>query len=532
MASVPELLLTDAGWVAASLLGLVAVVVASVVLFKKLRRVRNARSAHAMLGVAGNESIPCQEDTASYISTMSRTEGTIRSVWSPGASFNPGTGCSSWDAASEPCLAISPAVPLVARLLQPVLAIGCCTLLVIADLSVVAKVQASVLAAGAPSGSEWEWSGNMACLTFLSAVRDSWNSGSKTSALVLGLLNGIWPMLQVLLLLLAWLLPGRIITCETRGQLLRMLAALSKWSLSFPWLLTLWATVNRVHWHRPAISADFKMVLDYGLFEFLGAAVLANVMCYMGDYFHRSSKKPTTTAAATGARKPLRSFGGQSQWRLGLLCPLVLVATLAGGFAPAFSVFCEGAEGDWSNPVCKHSLLSFGMQVAEDSPELMGPRVLQATILVTTLLVPLLLTGALCTLWVAPLTAVSQNRLMQVCHALDSWVALDVFAVAVALASLDSQRLMLYSAGRGDMSEVCSWLRSGSEERVAGLCGGGAVSLRSGFGLLAIAALACDVVPKVLLRACRKATRSRDSDLSLTRASAAVAGLSGILGSQ
>lgn len=527
-----HLWLTDAGWVAAFLLGCVAVVVASVVLFRKLRQVRSARSAHAMLGVTSTEVTPCslgQEDTASYISTMSRTEGTIRSLWSPTQSFLPG-GTFSEGSSEAPCLALSPAVPHPVRLLQPVLATACCTLLLVADFSVVARVQATVLAAGAPSGGEWKWSGDMARLTLLSAASDSWTSGAKTSAVVLGLLNGIWPMLQVLLLLLAWLLPARILTVETRGRLLRSLAALSKWSLSFPWLLTLWATVNRLHWHRPAISSDFQMVLDYGLFEFLGAAVLANVMCYMGDYFHRCSKKPTggiagdASAAGCERRRSLRSFGRQSKW-LGLLCPLVLIATLAGGLAPAFSVYCEGPKGQESQSVCNHSLLSFGMQVAEDSPELLGPRVLQATILVTTLLVPLLLTGGLCALWFAPLTAVSQNYLMQVCHALDSWVALDVFAVAVALASLDSQRLMQYAGSHGDMSEICRWLRSGSEERIAGLCGGGAVSLRSGFGLLAVAALACDVVPKVLLRACRQATRSRDEKLHRHRASAALAGL-------
>lgn len=520
-----QLWLTDAGWVAVLLLGCAAVVVASVVLFRKLRQVRNARSAHAMLGVTSAEGTPCsldQEDTASYISTMSRTEGTIRSLWSPTDSF---LRTFSEAPSEAPCLALSPAVPHPARLLQPVLAAGCCSLLLFADFSVVARVQATVLAAGAPSGGEWKWSGDMARLTLLSAASDSWKSGARTSAVVLGLLNGIWPMMQVFLLLLAWLLPARILTVKTRGRLLRSLAALSKWSLSFPWLLTLWATVNRMHWHRPMISADSQMVLEYGLFEFLGAAILANLMCYMGDYFHRCSKKLTVITAGESSvagcegRKALRSFGRQSKW-LGLLCPLVLIATLAGGLAPAFSVYCQESQS-----LCQQSLLSFGMQVAEDSPELLGPRVMQATILLTTLLVPLSLTGALCTLWFAPLTAVSQNHLMQVCHALDSWVALDVFAVAVAVASLDSDRLMHYAASHGDMSEICEWLRSGSEERIAGLCGGGSFSLRSGFGLLAVAALACDVVPKVLLRACRQATRSRDEKLHRHRASAALAGL-------
>ena len=69
-----------------------------------------------------------------------------------------------------------------------------------ADLSVAASIHADLLLGGAPSG-EWTWSGTMAKLTLLPAANDAWKSGARTTAIVLGFLNGVWPFIQTLVLL-------------------------------------------------------------------------------------------------------------------------------------------------------------------------------------------------------------------------------------------------------------------------------------------------------------------------------------------
>lgn len=63
-----------------------------------------------------------------------------------------------------------------------------------------AEVNADLEVAGAPQG-DWEWSGTMSTLTLIPAAKDAWNSGAEATAILLGLLNGVWPFCQTLVLL-------------------------------------------------------------------------------------------------------------------------------------------------------------------------------------------------------------------------------------------------------------------------------------------------------------------------------------------
>ena len=164
-----------AGWVAAGLLTLLALTAILVVIIKGRQRTSQARAARALLGAEQIDQTP----HSSCTSTASDHSIILQ---------------------SEPALAFSPKVPRGIRIMYPVFAVLCFWLYVWADLSVAAEVNADLEVAGAPQG-QWEWSGTMSTLTLIPAAKDAWNSGAKATAILLGLLNGVWPFFQTLVLL-------------------------------------------------------------------------------------------------------------------------------------------------------------------------------------------------------------------------------------------------------------------------------------------------------------------------------------------
>lgn len=486
----------DAGWGAAALLTVLALVALLVFAVKGRHRSSQARAARALLG-ARNDQTPVGScaSTASDLSSVTQI---------------------------QPALAFSPKVPCVIRVIYPIFAVACFWLFVWADLSVAARVNADLEVAGSPPGT-WEWSGTMSSLTLLPAAKDAWDSDAKATAILPGLLNGLWPFCQTLVLLIVWFLPSDWLSQPARGTLLRLFAAFGKCGLSFPCLITLWAALCQLHWQGHQVSATFNMSLERGLFAFLLAAVLTNALGHSADHFHfLSATTPTAVPWArsyAGCRIPLSSFSKSRHWPT-VLCPLVAVATAASSVVTAFSVSVTGGSSSTDSILStlrkeaqpeyirSYSLLSFGLRLADANQEAgVYERLFQVVFLATSLVVPILLAGVLLIVWVVPLKPHAQNGLLRLGHALDAWVALDVFAVVVAICSLDFGRITWYAAHQGDMEEACHWIR---RELSSNACVRADVHLEKGFVMLAAAAVALLLVPKVALRACRRAVMKRD----------------------
>ncbi|OLP88530.1 Replication factor C subunit 1 [Symbiodinium microadriaticum] len=458
-----------------------------------------------------------------------------------------------------PCLGKSPNVPCCIRFLHPVFTLLCCGLYVLADISETASVNVELLVAGAPHHGDWQWSGTMATLTLLRAARDAWQADARATAVVLFLLNGLWPFIQTGVLLIVWFLPGSCLTPSSRGSFLRLFAALGKCGLSFPWLISIWAALCQLRWRGRQVSADFSMSLDRGLFLFLGAAILTNVLGYAADHYHYLSTRSLSTSpwARSGrcvgrysASSPLKAYSEWRHWPT-ILCPLVAVATAGSAYITAFSVSLTGSTSHVLTAahakarleyIRSYSLLSFGLQEPEkqgpeeeeeeeeeeekeeEFPDVsaaeVGSRLLQVTFLVTSLMAPMLLAGVLWAVWILPLQPHTQNGLLKLGYALDAWVALDVFVAVVAVAALDFGKMTTYFTHEGAMLEACTWME---RELSRQACVGANVKLEKGFVLLAASAIALLIVPKVVLRACSKAAQQRDELSGRARASSALA---------
>lgn len=349
-----------------TVLALVALLVFAV---KGRHRSSQARAARALLG-ARNDQTPVGScaSTASDLSSVTQI---------------------------QPALAFSPKVPCVIRVIYPIFAVACFWLFVWADLSVAARVNADLEVAGSPPGT-WEWSGTMSSLTLLPAAKDAWDSDAKATAILLGLLNGLWPFCQTLVLLIVWFLPSDWLSQPARG-------------LSFPCLITLWAALCQLHWQGHQVSATFNMSLERGLFAFLLAAVLTNALGHSADHFHfLSATTPTAVPWArsyAGCRIPLSSFSKSRHWPT-VLCPLVAVATAASSVVTAFSVSVTGGSSSTDSILStlrkeaqpeyirSYSLLSFGLRLADANQEAgVYERLFQVVFLATSLVVPILLAG-------------------------------------------------------------------------------------------------------------------------------------------
>eukprot|EP00434_Breviolum_minutum_P035498 symbB.v1.2.031424.t1/scaffold3635.1/size52935/2 len=485
-----------AGWAAAGLLTLLALTAILVVIIKGRRRTSQARAARALLGAEQIDQTPVHSSCTSMASDHTSI------------------------LQSEPALAFSPKVPRGIRVMYPVFAVLCFWLYIWADLSVAAEVNADLEVAGAPQG-DWEWSGTMSTLTLIPAAKDAWNSGAKATAILLGLLNGVWPFCQTLVLLVVWFLPG--------SWLFFLEVICSTWKIG---------PIFSMPYHHLGCSLsaslagppDFNMALESGLFAFLLAAVLTNALGYLADHYHflsanAAAELPWARNVHPTCRVPLSSFSKSRHWPT-VLCPLVAVATAASSVVKAFSVslISAGTSSMLTHEpkyIRSYSLLSFGLRLVDANQEAgIYERLFQIVFLATSLVVPLLLSGVLLTVWIVPLKPQAQNGLLRLGHALDAWIALDVFVVVVAICSLDFGRMTWYAAHQGPMQEACRWMR---RELSVNACVQADVKLEKGFVMLAAAAAALLLVPKVALRACRRAVAKRDQLNSRAWASSVLA---------
>jgi hypothetical protein len=306
-------------------------------------------------------------------------------------------------------------------------------------------------------------------------------------------------------------------------------------------LVTMWAAASRLDWHGKNFSADLELNLEFGLFAFLVSTLLGNLLVYIADFYHNKSIRPPSAAqrARTASLSEsdskrcysrmgvaLRHFSDVPTYHLAPLCLLTAACMVAASLFTTFQMVLQGVPDQTLavpelEAVSHFSVFSFAFQISSTKQGDFGMMLLQATFLCTTFVIPIVLILGLLSLWVIPLPPKWQNRLLQTCHALDSWVALDVLVVVLAVAALDFQKLTWYAVRNGFMSQTCSEIdRSGTDHPS---CLQASVRLCPGFIVLVIAAIATQVIPQVVLRACRKASSQRDEAAARAHASTALA---------
>lgn len=343
----------------------------------------------------------------------------------------------------------------------------------------------------------------------LTIVMDSWAAGAYGLSILVGFLSGVWPLVKLVLLVAAWLLPTSAMKPKTRGSLLLFLDQYGKMSLIDSWLAVVALCTYNINWKGGGVSMKVEAVPMMPLFMFVAATVLSLVFGHIATEFHHRYLE-------WGYGIP----GSPRLSRHNLYCTvesayrgLVLLAVFAtgglvigGSLIVSFQTTFSGAAADLlvqpEEQVTRFSLLSAAafLTQAPDDPSL-GVYGIQAIFILFTFIIPLGLVGAVVALLLLPLHTHHHEYLLKFCKVLDAWQAFDVFVLAVMVAALDLEHVAHFLVYYDNLGDICGFIRDQFQTE----CFQVGLSLEPGFALLAVAGLAACVVPKVALRFCQRA---------------------------
>ena len=331
--------------------------------------------------------------------------------------------------------------------------------------------------------------------TLANSVKDMWQAKVYPLSVLIAVFSGGWPYLKLALMLVAWVVPPRLMAVPRRGRLLGALDALGKWSLIDSFVMTLFMVAFRFHIETQpmpgaeaveaaregswATAAEAIAVLDVtveprlGFYSFLLASVLSLVLGHITLGWHRaaleSAAKGAGAGAAAAAASPFsavatqhvalwRRLKGGRRYRLfaGVSVATCLAASAAlvviGARATSLRFDFKGLAGAVLGSSAAHrnfSLLSLasGLPGASSAPHSAGVVLIQAALYVFALAMPLAQLASLAVLWLAPLSRSAQLRIATVAEVAGAWAALDVFLVAAFAAVLQIRQFAAFIVG-------------------------------------------------------------------------------------
>lgn len=439
-------------------------------------------------------------------------------------------GSSNGGFIETPSLASSGVVPKTASVLLPVLMTLAGGFFVFASVADVGQVQATQTSQGTEA--------SMTVLMTIhlpSAFRTAIQGKLYGGACVLLLFAGLWPLAQLVTMLVIWILPGKCLKPKTRGHVLSLLFAGSKATLAVPWLLLLLGSSLRSQFHSGegagTVTTNIQLHQCLGLQSFMAGAFLslAVLTAVARHHWRAFAHSSSQVMPSGGVERALWHYARPCGRRfLGPFILLTLVGVVVVGW-PWLKILQSWTQGlgsfvnmdpvDDSGLNVWQSLVSIWLQVAKDSDQDVSSLILQVSFFMLVLAAPLVQHCCLLVLWTAPLKQKHQDVLLAFCSALDAWTALDVFAVVLGIAAFgisSCSGYLLKESGTMTCEDLTRQFRIE--------CFHAAITLDIvGFALLTIVAYLTHVVPKAALRSCIRATRVRNEVAARARASAAFA---------
>ena len=386
------------------------------------------------------------------------------------------------DGDPEPSLARHPRIPAWIKLALPLAIAGNIALFISSNTAVGAAVMlsASVVKPDGGPGIEPLTLPPLFEFTLNNSVRDMWDAGVYPLSILIAVFSGGWPYLKLALMLLAWYSPMGVLSCSARGNLLRVVDALGKWSLIDTFVMTLFQVAFRFHVVTPPSKVPFQGVGDdtgigrfaqldvkveprYGFHVFLSATVLSLFLGHVAAGWHRHAVRedladadPKDEGGDDDEDEKValwRRIGGNDQERLALRNRMagsfaVAAALLVAGlFAASIRFDFKGLAGyvlGRGGAVREYSLVSLALNIPGGELSHIG---VQASLWVFAIVMPVAQLVALASLWLAPMTARSKRRMEIVAEVCGAWAALDVFLVAALAAVLQIGRFTKFIVG-------------------------------------------------------------------------------------
>jgi uncharacterized paraquat-inducible protein A len=128
--------------------------------------------------------------------------------------------------ATSSALYNSQAIPLIARILIPLVIVGCVGLFLAGHLSIAASVSLIISLAGQEYRNDSFFEFSIATGTI-----NLWKAGGYELAILIILFSGVWPYLKQTMSLILWFVPPSVVSVEKRGRTFLWLDFLAKWSM-------------------------------------------------------------------------------------------------------------------------------------------------------------------------------------------------------------------------------------------------------------------------------------------------------------
>jgi len=339
------------------------------------------------------------------------------------------------------------------------------------------------------------------------------------SLVVLGF-SGVWPLVKLALLTFSWVASTETLSVDARERLLRFLDEYGKYSLLDTFLSVVALESYRMKWRSDSddISVLVDPVPEMAFFTFVLASVISLLVGHVTTYVHRVTVERDhgcgAEAARVGDEEPRALVGHATSLvqaaAIAAALALAGAAVVVGAFTTSFDISTSGVLSSLIlDPVRErrsYSLISLGMAVMEGKGlQNFGCLMIQQIFFMFTLTIPLALVFLLLALWFAPMSASTQQRLLEFGRCLDAWASFDVFALAVVVARFQFGRMASFMVYHDNIEPICTWVRSNLNSE----CFHIECTFARGFSVLAFAGVVSYMVPKFAFQACESAMEQR-----------------------
>eukprot|EP01105_Mastigella_eilhardi_P004643 TRINITY_DN161_c0_g3_i1.p1 TRINITY_DN161_c0_g3~~TRINITY_DN161_c0_g3_i1.p1 ORF type:complete len:1067 (-),score=233.61 TRINITY_DN161_c0_g3_i1:1526-4726(-) len=476
--------------------------------------------------------------------------------------------------ATAPCLLLHPRINVVIRYLMPLLIVGNMALFVLSNTAGGTSVHININTGMGKVVS----TPSLFTFDLASSVREMWKAGVWPLSLLIAVFSGAWPYLKLLMMLLSWTVPRRLLPVRYREYVLMFLDALGKWSLldSYVMVLMLVAFHMDIKFpqHDPAhttVDGEFSIsiIVDplVGFVTFLIATLISLVISHALIILHRFAESPSEREAdKRGARFQslclhafhLPTLPGKLGVRVKELCSsylggsffrsratalaakvaaaiavtLALLASVgllgAGVSVTSYSFEFRGLVG-WlltalgEDTKHNYSVISTTTKMPDSTehPDSFAVRLAQAVFIFTTLVTPICHMLLLLLLWLVPMSRRIQRYSYTVCEVFNAWAALEVFMVSLIAALMEIGQFVDFM-----VKDSCDGINALMTQYFSDVvsddkCFDVVAKLRGGCWLMLAACIVYVITAVVVMRLCHRAIFERGKDSTETSEPAA-----------
>mmetsp|Transcript_46696 Transcript_46696/g.117526 ORF Transcript_46696/g.117526 Transcript_46696/m.117526 type:complete len:1072 (+) Transcript_46696:19-3234(+) len=377
--------------------------------------------------------------------------------------------------------------------------------------------------------------------SLISSIRDMWTGGAYPLAILIGLFSGVWPYGKLMLMLLCFFAPPRILSVKRRQRLLDFLDAYGKWSLVDTFVMVLFMVAFHLElsgmdaaspvvagmFHELGSDAKLAVFIEptVSFYSFLVATVLSLALGHGMTAFHRRALQigeysapeeylgEGTASSATRYRLCQR-FSRNRFDRYGPVVAVAvsLVLVIAGLCVDTMEFRFMGLTNFALGPeasVRPYSIISLdlGLPWSTDAPNGIGIRSIQVAFLFFAAVFTPVYLSILLVLWTAPLPASKQRHFLVAAQVLNAWSGLEVFCVSIAASVLEIRQFAAFMVGhRCDLlNEIVARSPIAKQIEGAPTCFDVISELKPGLYILSVAAIIAVVTGQVLLSRCSTA---------------------------